>query len=66
MVRSGGKRVATAHAVEAQTGEDIVAAYLAELNEKYGLEPSEPLSDELVDLLVRLKALKRSGGYRSS
>ena len=45
---------------------DIVAAYLAELNEKYGLEPSEPLSDELVDLLVRLKALKRSGGYRSS
>lgn len=42
--------------------DDAVSSFKSALNQKYGLDMREPVSEQLEELILRLNRLKESGG----
>lgn len=44
--------------------DDVINRYKSNLQTKYGLPITDPLPDDVIDLIERLKTLRNSGGQR--
>ena len=50
-------------ALDSET-DDVIDRYKSNLQRKYGLSITDPLPDDVIDLIERLKKLRNSGGQR--
>lgn len=64
MLDSKTERAPKAHLTLDGETDDVIDRYKSNLQTKYGLSMTDPLPDDVIDLIERLKTLRNSGGQR--